>query len=237
MNRFFTKRELDTQRSRVTELETLQERLREELRSMQDNQAVLQRIDYLAKDVARNEEKLQKIFTKRTTELLQLFDKVPDAKSLRLEFRQGQERVERRLKAAETEQNRLESEIGARKSARNELKRDLNRKTDRAGTLEDRVRDVLSEGAGDLASELAGVREQLELARRELQVKEAGRFTYREMLERMGRMARPACPTCSREFLAKTEAEELRRDLEAMIEDIPRKTKSLEDKVSLFLSM
>jgi len=77
------------------------------------------------------------------------------------------------------------------------------------------------------------VREELELARRQLQVKEAGKFTYREMVERMGKMARPACPTCNREFLARTEAEELRRDLEGKIEDVPRKVKSLEDKVRI----
>ena len=67
------------------------------------------------------------------------------------------------------------------------------------------------------------------------QVKEAGKFTYREMLERMGRMTCPACPTCNREFLARAEAEELKRDLEAMIQDIPRKVKSLEDRVSQIL--
>ena len=161
--------ELDALRSRVLELEGQQERVKEELRTMQENQATLQRIDYLAKDVARNEEKLKKITTKRTSELLQLFARVPEVKSLRVEFKQGQERVERRLKAAETEQHRIESEIGARKSTRSELKRELDRKTSRAGGLEDRVRDVLAEGTS-LPAEVASVRDQLELARRELQV-------------------------------------------------------------------
>ncbi len=67
-------------------------------------------------------------------------------------------------------------------------------------------------------------------------MKEAGKFTYREMVERMGKMARPACPTCNREFLARTEAEELRQDLEDKIQDVPRKVKSLEDKVSTSFS-
>jgi uncharacterized Zn finger protein (UPF0148 family) len=45
-------------------------------------------------------------------------------------------------------------------------------------------------------------------------------------------MSCPACPTCNREFLAKAEAEELKRDLQQIIDDIPRKVKSLQDRVS-----
>jgi chromosome segregation ATPase len=162
-------RELDSLRSRVSDLEGRQERLKDELRTLQDNQATMQRIDYLAKDVARNEDKHKKLVTKRTSEFLQLFGSVPDAKSLRVEFRQGQDSMERRLKAAETEQHRLASEIRARQSARADLKREADRKAGRAGVLEDQVRDVLAEGAGSLPGELAAVREQLELARRQLQ--------------------------------------------------------------------
>jgi chromosome segregation ATPase len=161
--------ELDLLRSRAADLETRQERVKEELRTMQENQSTLQRIDFYAKDVARQEDKIKKLTTKRTSQLIQLFARVPDVKSLRVEFRQGQEAVERRLKAAEAEQHRLRSEIGVRRSARSELKRELERKSARAGGLEDRVREVLVEGAS-LPAELATLKDQLDLARRELQV-------------------------------------------------------------------
>jgi chromosome segregation ATPase len=161
--------ELDLLRSRAADLETRQERVKEELRTMQENQSTLQRIDFYAKDVVRQEDKIKKLTTKRTSQLIQLFARVPDVKSLRVEFRQGQEAVERRLKAAEAEQHRLRSEIGVRRSARSELKRELERKSARAGALEDRVREVLVEGAS-LPAELATLKDQLDLARRELQV-------------------------------------------------------------------
>jgi len=84
----------------------------------------------------------------------------------------------------------------------------------------------------DLESELLKSKDKLNSLTKELQVKEAGKFTYRELLENMEmKTGTPCCPTCNRGFQDKSEAEDLKQDLEAKIQDIPRKVEGLKKRV------
>merc|ERR1711874_668426 len=123
-----------------------------------------------------------------------------------------------------------DSELSAKKSSRRDWKKETEKKINRMNSVEQKVSDVIQEGE-DIDEELERVKEELEKGRRELQVKEAGKFTYADMLEVMSKMAAPACPTCSREFGKKHEADELREELQEKIDAIPGKVKALENRV------
>ena len=87
----------------------------------------------------------------------------------------------------------------------------------------------------DLEEELERTKEELIKCRKDLQTREANRFTFQTFIESMKRDIqsgeKPACPTCSRGFKNKPEAESLIEDLQEEIDKIPSKVKSLKDRV------
>jgi len=221
---------IEVDREEVRDLEQKERRLKEELKVLEEKQSVLQEMDFLSKDIETKENKMKKIMTKRNSEFIDLFGAVPDGKRLREKYREGNDNARDKLKCLENDKKKKETQLGGKKSVKIDGKKETDKKQRRMQGLEEKVGDVLGEGE-DIDEELEKVKEELEEARIDLQVKEAGKYTYKEMLDRMTRMVEPACPTCSREFAKKNEAAELKQDLEDKIAAIPGKVKSLQLKV------
>lgn len=223
--------EIDQERVTVNDLDNKAQKLRDESKSLEENQSILQKIAHLTEDIELKERKLKKILNKRNSDFLQLFGVVPDTKRLKSMWKDGQDAADKKLKEFELDRKKIESELTAKTLSKKDLKKNLEKKSSRKQQLEAKVGDILGP-EDDIEEEIASSQESLEQSRKELAVKEAGKFTYREMIDRMKAMGSdPACPTCNRAFHAKNEAKELVAELEDIISSIPNKVKSLETKV------
>lgn len=90
---------------------------------------------------------------------------------------------------------------------------------------------------------MALVKDQVEEARKDLEAKQANKFTFQEFIEKLeGNSHRgsslafsqkPACPTCHRHFDKASEVEDLKQELQDEIRRIPSKVRSLETKLRL----
>eukprot|EP00090_Calanus_glacialis_P008475 TRINITY_DN16831_c0_g1_i1.p1 TRINITY_DN16831_c0_g1~~TRINITY_DN16831_c0_g1_i1.p1 ORF type:complete len:1318 (-),score=560.98 TRINITY_DN16831_c0_g1_i1:78-3809(-) len=223
--------EIDQERVTVNDLDNKAQKLRDESKSLEENQSILQKIAHLTEDIELKERKLKKILNKRNSDFLQLFGVVPDTKRLKSMWKDGQDAADKKLKEFESDRKKIENELTAKTLSKKDLKKNLEKKSSRKQQLEAKVGDILGP-EDDIEEEIASSQESLEQSRKELAVKEAGKFTYREMIDRMKAMGSdPACPTCNRAFHAKNEAKELVAELEDIISSIPNKVKSLETKV------
>ena len=224
--------EIDREKQTIKELEIEENKIKEERKTLDEKQSFLQRISHLDEDLNLKQSKIDKLMTKRNDEFLQLFDVVPDTKRLKNLWKNNEEMTDKKMKELESARANLEAEINSKKSSRREAMKIKDQKQSRKQNLEGKIGEILGPDE-DLEEELVKTQESLELNRKELQVKEAGKFTYREMIERMKKMEPtcPACPTCNRAFIKSEEATELISDLEDLIKSIPGKVKSLESKV------
>lgn len=226
--------EIEQERVMVKDLESQEQKLRHEAKSLEENQSVLQKIAHLSEDIEAKEKKLKKVMSKRNGDFLQLFGTVPDAKRIKGMWKDGQETADKSLKEYEALRKKYENELNAKTLSKKDLKRILEKKAGRKQQLEAKVGDILGP-EDDIEEEIASGQESLDQSRKELNIKEAGKFTYREMIDRMKAMGTdPACPTCNRAFHGKSEATELIGELEDVIKSIPNKVKSLENKVKKF---
>merc|ERR1712228_999791 len=75
--------EVETEREEVRDLEVKEARLKEELRVLEEQQSVLQKVEFISKDIQVKEQKLKKIMTKRNSEFSDRFGIVPDTKRLK----------------------------------------------------------------------------------------------------------------------------------------------------------
>ena len=219
-------------KAELQEAEMVEEGLKEELGTLEEAQHTLQQIEYLNKDIKSKEEKRKKIANKRNSTFLDLFQTIPDSKRLKSVYKGEQEKNEKLVKDIESQKQKEETAITLKSDQMAQIKKERAKRVKKERDLQSRVSDVLV-GDEDLESELSNSRDKLDTLRKELQLKEAGKFTYKEFLDRMNRMEEPACPTCNRGFHDLSESEELKRDLEAMIAEIPRKLQGLEKKVNM----
>eukprot|EP00088_Acartia_fossae_P026344 TRINITY_DN27160_c0_g1_i1.p1 TRINITY_DN27160_c0_g1~~TRINITY_DN27160_c0_g1_i1.p1 ORF type:complete len:1165 (-),score=493.85 TRINITY_DN27160_c0_g1_i1:226-3546(-) len=224
-------KEIKTDREKIVKMEKTEEKLREELKPLEEQQALNQQIQYLSKDIKTKSEKKDQILNKRNSELLEIFDELPDIKRLKTSFKAVQNSTESELKAAMEKKQKLVTAIASKGEFLAQLKKEKAVKIRKERELHAKVEDVLDDSE-DLETELAKCKDRLDELRKELQVKEAGRFTYKELLERMQKMQNPACPTCHRRFEEKADAELLAKSLEDMIREIPHKVQGLEMKVA-----
>jgi len=223
--------EIDQEKVMVKDLESKEQKLRDESKSLEENQSILLKIAHLSEDIEVKEKKLKKILSKRNSDFLQLFGTIPDSKRLKGMWKDGQETADKSLKEYEASRKKYENELNAKTLSKKDLKKILEKKTSRKQQLEAKVGDVLGP-EDDIEEEIASSKDSLDQSRKELAVKEAGKFTYREMIDKMKAMGNdPACPTCNRGFHGKNEATELIGELEDYIKSIPNKVKSLETKV------
>jgi len=221
---------IGTMKGRLHHLDNKEEELKLELVELEKNQALLQKEEYLTTDINEKETRRKKTMNKRNSVLLDIFSTIPDFKRLRKEFKEEQDRLERLVKENEGSKSRLENAINLKNNAMIQLKKDKAKKLQREKEYHGKVADVLEDNQ-ELDSELSVVADRLALLRKELQVKEAGKFTFRELLDKMEKMGEPACPTCNRAFQHKREAEHLKRDLLEYIDQIPGNVSSLEKSV------
>ena len=222
--------EIDQERETIKDLEREENKVREERKALEEVQTTLNQISHIEDDIKTKQEKVTKLMNKRQNEFLQLFESVPSTKRLKALWKDNEETSSKKMEEIKAERAKLEAEKTAKKNSKKDLKRSYDQKMSRLQTLESKISEVLGPSE-DLDEEIEKVTENLEKSRKELQVKEAGKFTYREMIERMQRMDCPACPTCNRAFIKKDEATELISDLEELISLIPSKVKNLETKV------
>ena len=222
--------EIEQEKSTLNDLDAKERRIKEERKGLEEKQVVLQKISHLSEDLKQKQAKVEKLSNKRHSEFLQLFEVIPDTKRLKAQWKSKEEETDKNLKYLQSTKAKLEAELNSKKSLRKDTNKLNAQKMSQKQKLETSVGGVIGPEE-DLDEELSKVKENLELARRDLQVKEAGKFTYREMIEKMKQMDCPACPTCNRAFIKKDEAKELMEDLEELIGSIPNKVKSLQTKV------
>ena len=222
--------EIEQEKSTLKELEGKERRIKEERKGLDEKQSLLQKISHVEADMKLKQTKLEKLSNKRHSDFFQLFKVIPDHKRLKAQWKSMDEETESRRKHLETTKANLEAELRSKENNREDSNRIIAQKMSHKQKLETAVGGVIGPGE-DLDEELAKVKEDLEIARKELQVKEAGKFTYRDMIKKMQQMDCPACPTCNRAFIKKDEADELMADLEELIGSIPNKVKSLQAKV------
>ena len=208
----------------LKQLDIKEDGLKSELASLEEHQAVLQKVDYLESDISSKTEKRGRIMKKRNSTFLEMFPAVPEPRRLKGEFRLEQERLEKLVKENEVERTKIENEITAKKNEKSQMKKNKAKRTIKEREHGSRVGDVLI-GKADLEKETQAAQENLEALEKELRLREAGKYTYSEMLNKMGQMDDPACPTCNRGFNHKSEAQELKAELNEMIDAIPRKLK------------
>ena len=225
--------EIDQEREAIKDLEREEHKVREERKSLEEIQSTLQQIKHIDEDLQTKQEKIKKLMNKRQNEFLQLFESVPDTKRVKVLWKNSEESTTKKLEEIKNERAKLEAEKSSKKKAKIELKRSLDQKNSKKQVLESKISEVLGP-TDDLDEELEKVKESLEMNRKELSVKEAGKFTYREMIDKMKKMDCAACPTCNRAFNKKDEAKELIEDLEDEIMRIPAKVKNLELNVKKF---
>ena len=224
-------KEIKTDKQKIGKMEKTEEKLREELKPLEEQQALIQQIEYLSKDINAKTERKNVILNKKMSELLEIFDELPDIKRLKSSFKAVQSNTESELKEVMEKKQKLVTAIASKGELLAQLKKEKAVKIRKERELHEKVESVLADG-DDLETELAKCKDRLDELRKELQVKEAGRFTYKELLERMKKMQSPQCPTCHRGFKEKAEAEELAKNLENMIREIPHKVRNLEKKVA-----
>ena len=223
--------EIAREKETVAELDEKERQLRGEARGMEDKAAVMQKIEHLVEDIDVKKKKMQKILNKRREVFAQLFGKVPQPKSLREEFQKKQETTEEKMKELDGQKKKKEIAIDAKASNKVEVKREKDKKSSRWLELKNKCSDVFDID-DDIEQEIEETKQSLETGRRELQIKEAGKFVYKDQIDMLRKKDSPACPTCNRDFKKKSEVEELIQDLEAQIKGIPAKVKSLEAKVT-----
>merc|ERR1719376_1440599 len=151
--------------------------------------------------------------------------------SLREEFLKKQEASEEKMKELGGRKKKKEIAIDTKASNKVEVKREKDKKSSRWLDLKNKCSDVFDID-DDIEQEIEETKQSLETGRRELQIKEAGKFVYKDQIDMLRKKDSPACPTCNRDFKKKSEAEELIQDLEAQIKGIPSKVKSMEAKVT-----
>merc|ERR1711915_162222 len=223
--------EIEQEKIMVGDLDKKALLLRDEIKILEENQVVLQKISHFSDDIETKEKKLNKLTNKRSNDFLQLFGVVPDSKKLKTMWKDGQDISDKKLKELESERKKIENDLNSKRVAKKDIKSLVEKKNSRKQLLESRIGEIISP-EDDIEEEITSCQEGLELSRKELAVKEAGKFTYREMIDRIKAMkSSPACPTCNRAFHDKSEASELVEELEEMISSIPNKVKSLEVKV------
>ena len=75
----------------------------------------------------------------------------------------------------------------------------------------------------------------MEKARNELEVKQANKHSFQEMINKLNKMqsshVKPSCPTCNRHFDSNSEVSDLKRNLENDIKKIPSKVLSIQNKL------
>ena len=222
--------EVDREKETVGSLEGQEDVLKVEAREMEEQEGARKKIEHIKEDIGVKAERLNRVLGKRSEQMTKMFGTVPKPNKLRAEYKKLLESTEEKMKELEQQRKSREVAIDTKSSAKAELKRELEKKSSRRLELESKCSDVI-DTSGDLEEEIQETKESLEAARRELQVKEAGKFVYKEQVEMLRRSSAPPCPTCNRELGRKGEAEEVIQGLEEQTRAIPAKVRSLEAKV------
>ena len=224
-------KEIKTGRQKIIELEKKEDRIKEELTALEEQQEVAQQIEYFKKDIQDKERKKERTLSKRNRDFIDVFSAIPDLKRLKATFKSVMEKTEKELKEKSDQKQKETTKLSSKTEINIQMKKDLAQKKKKERDLKTKVYTVLDTG-DDLESELLKSKDKLNSLTKELQVKEAGKFTYRELLENMEmKTGTPCCPTCNRGFQDKSEAEDLKQELEAKIQDIPRKVEGLKKRV------
>merc|ERR1719323_2745926 len=149
---------------------------------------------------------MQKIMNKRRAIFSQLFGKVPHPKSLREEFQKKQEASEEKMKELDGRKKKKEIAIDAKASNKVEVKREKDKKSSRWLELKNKCSDIFDLD-DDIEVEIEETKQSLENGRKELQIKEAGKFVYKDQIDMLKKKDKPACPTCNRDFKKRSEVE------------------------------
>ena len=200
--------EIAREKEVVVELDEKERQLREEARGMEDKAATLQKIEHLNEDIDSKKKKMQKVLNKRRGVFNQLFGKVPEPKALREKFQKKQEASEEKMKVLDIQKKKKEMAIETKTTNKVEVKREKDKKSARWLELKNKCYNVFDVNE-DIEKEIEEAKHSLETGRRELQIKEAGKFVYKDQIDMLRKKDSPACPTCNRDFENKSEIEEL----------------------------
>ena len=223
--------EVEREKGAVRDLDNKERKVREELRSLDEKQGVHQKISHYDEDIKTKQNRVEKIMKKRNDSFITIFGDVPDKKRLKNRFKEAEEENEKAMRENESKKATYEAESKSKRNLRKETKKILDKTSARIQVLEGEIGDTLGPDE-DLEEEIKKVEVNLDQARKELAVKEARKYTNREMIESLERNSNSGCPTCQRPFNKKEEVKQLIEDLEEEIQAIPNKVKNLEKRVN-----
>ena len=123
------------------------------------------------------------------------------------------------------------------KIERKNLSKEVGQKEDRIKRFDRNLQDLdLIEVDQDFEEQLQLTKDEVEKTRLELEVKQANKYTYQEMIDKINKMQkssnRSCCPTCNRNFDSQSEANQVKKELENDIKRIPSKVQSIQNKLT-----
>lgn len=214
----------------ISRLEREEDKIKDELVGLEEQQTVLQKIEYRKKDLTTKEDQRKRIMCKRNSIFLDYFQCIPEHKRLKTTFKLLLDKTENDLKNVRENKERIERQINSKGEINSQLKKEKAVNMRKERELNAKVVNILDCGE-DLESEMIKTKDKLDSLRKELQVKEADKFSFANLLRSMDQMKEdPACPLC---LVGKTkeEADKLKEEISKRIDDIPKSVQGLQKRV------
>jgi len=225
-------KEIEQEKVAVRDMDNKERNLREECKRLEESQTILSKIAHIEDDIARKKEKIDKISNKRARDFRNLFQLVPDPKRIKNLWKDGLEDAEKKFKDLEVKKTSKENDFAVKNTSKKDLRKIIDKSANKKVQLESKIGDIISPEE-DLEEEIEKQKERLRVSQQELSCKEAGKFTFQEMIDTLKSFDHRGCPTCHRDFDDIQEGRELVEELEREIKKIPKTVKNLELKVNL----
>ena len=241
------KREVDVDtlkdkiRDKANESEELSEkldRIKAEKEQLESQREIATQISLKTKDLNEKSRKLDRTLAGKNSELTMVFNnEVPDTKKLRECFDQRREELQKLKNEFESKNGKLLHDIENKKNERKILSREVDVKEERIKRFERELQDSdLLDVDDNFEEELQKTKDEVDKTRLELEIKQANKYTYQELIDKINKMqlssSTPCCPTCNRIFETPSEANDVKRELENDIKRIPSKVHSIQNKLN-----
>ena len=219
------------------ELSDKLDRIKAEKEQLESQREIATQISLKTKDLNEKSRKLDRTLAGKNSELTMVFNnEVPDNGKLRECFDQRREELQKLKNEFESKNGKLLHDIENKKNERKTLSREADVKEDRIKRFERELQDSdLLDVDDNFEEELQKTKDDVDKTRLELEIKQANKYTYQELIDKINKMqlssSTPCCPTCNRIFDTPSEANDVKRELENDIKRIPSKVHSIQNKL------
>jgi len=213
------------------------DRIKAEKEQLESQREIATQISLKTKDLNEKSRKLDRTLAGKNSELTMVFNnEVPDNGKLRECFDQRREELQKLKNEFESKNGKLLHDIENKKNERKTLSREADVKEDRIKRFERELQDSdLLDVDDNFEEELQKTKDDVDKTRLELEIKQANKYTYQELIDKINKMqlssSTPCCPTCNRIFDTPSEANDVKRELENDIKRIPSKVHSIQNKL------